>query len=421
MYVAALDGMLHAFCAAPPTQTCVLAGARGGTFQRGEEIWAFLPPSQLPLLKSNTQGLDASPRVEDVKDLFSGTTQWRTMLVITEGSFGNNVYALDVTDPIEPQLLWRRTPADADSRLQYLGNSAGAALGVAATTPRRGLVWVSSNVTGGRGMIVYGLNAVDGTYVWSFKHDYLERKFIGCTGETPNGIPAPAQVAPTAADGDLERVFIGDLDGNVWQLNAMTGANVNSGTTPLYATTACGQPFGAPVALSRDVQHPTKLIVIAATGGADWTLAGALGDQFAIHVITLTQAGAQESVRDLDAGVIPRGERIYSQPVVRGQEIFAVSSSRGMFNRLDCNSDFTSGTGSGYRIYFDENWATQKTTISASSTFWVGQKSGALITSSASGSGTATPAEPHPEASTTSVLLAGSPSPGKLRLWVQRP
>ncbi|HEY3358334.1 MAG TPA: hypothetical protein VGQ83_34115 [Polyangia bacterium] len=411
-YVAALDGMLHALCA--DTAGCTVNAT---SYQVGEELWAFIPPSQLPLLKSNTQGLDASPRVEDLQARYHGAAvaSWKTVLVLAEGSFGKNVYGLDVTDPANPQLLWQAngTPTTGTGA-PTMGNSNGAALGMAAATPSKALVWVSSDISGGRGLAVYALDAADGTFAWWFRHDYAQRKYAGMTVDTPNDIPAPPAVAPTTASGALDRLFIGDFDGNVWQLDATTGGP--AGTNPLFTTATAGQPIGAPLAITRGISGG-HLMVVAGTGGADWTLAGPLGDQFALYVIDATT----RAYRTIGAGVIPVGERVFAQPVVRGQEAFAASTSTGMNQPLDCTSDLSGGTGTLYRANL-ENSSIAITTLNTGTIagFDVGSTSGTVVAGGMRGETRAPSPETATGASTTSASLEVSAMGGQAKMWLQR-
>ena len=102
IYVGANDGMLHAFD------------------QNLNERWAFIPPSVVPMLrnmagdkgagvigggKSNSIfTVDGPITVKDV--YFYGENKWKTVLMGGLGWGGNSYYALDVTDPDEPQHLF---------------------------------------------------------------------------------------------------------------------------------------------------------------------------------------------------------------------------------------------------------------------------------------------------------------------------
>ncbi len=146
LYAGAEDGMLHAF----------LAGQRepDGGYDRasehcGVELWGYLPGSLLPALKQQpfedpgglaAAHVDGAPLVADLFiDLDgSGHNEWRTVLVGTASDHSNNrgtVFALDVTDPYVPQLLWETVLPGSG-----LGRSRGVASGVSGrgdtATPR---------------------------------------------------------------------------------------------------------------------------------------------------------------------------------------------------------------------------------------------------------------------------------------------
>jgi len=94
VFVAANDGMLHAFNA-----------------DTGAETWAYVPRitmKKLYVQAGTTYGTshqfttDGSPEVADVK--ING--EWRSVLVAGLNAGGRGYYALDVTDPEAPKALW---------------------------------------------------------------------------------------------------------------------------------------------------------------------------------------------------------------------------------------------------------------------------------------------------------------------------
>lgn len=106
LYVGANDGMMHAFSA-----------------RTGEELWAYVPP----ILHSNLWRLaDRDYRVNHryfvdgpsaVMDAKIGG-QWRTVMVSGLGAGGRGYFAMDVTDPSKPSLLWSFTAED-DNNVGY--------------------------------------------------------------------------------------------------------------------------------------------------------------------------------------------------------------------------------------------------------------------------------------------------------------
>jgi hypothetical protein len=114
-YVGAGDGMLHAiYLEDPPAKD--LAGNAcpkgcNGKYKAGQEIWAFMPNQNLPILHTNgdcsrSLHVDGVPVVKDVfADLTRSATStptWHTVLTETLGQGGNHIFALDITNPLAP-------------------------------------------------------------------------------------------------------------------------------------------------------------------------------------------------------------------------------------------------------------------------------------------------------------------------------
>ena len=131
LYIAANDGMLHAFHAPVPVcrrqddnQRCV---AYDNGPNAGREAWAYVPRAAYRNLGNLTRAqgfqfqptVDATPVTRDVFFGELGSAQWHTLLVGGLRLGGRGVYALDVTDPAsasettpERTVLWE---FDADA------------------------------------------------------------------------------------------------------------------------------------------------------------------------------------------------------------------------------------------------------------------------------------------------------------------
>jgi|GEM_PF-2396521 len=134
-YVGSIDGMLHAFYVPSDGNDNGYTGAAGpsgtgltarnpdasatftghttyGTFSNSTtpltELWAFIPPGQLPLLQANAAEVDSSPAVIDAFGDFdgSGIRSWHTVLVASAGGNNRELFALDISNPLKPTLLW---------------------------------------------------------------------------------------------------------------------------------------------------------------------------------------------------------------------------------------------------------------------------------------------------------------------------
>ena len=121
VYFGAQDGMLHAVCAQAASGT--------GCDVAGRELWAYLPRTQQPLLRLNTQGIEGSPHVADVFGDFYGTgaPTFKTILTFHAGATAA-VYGLDVTDPASPRVVWEY-PAPTTKREYELGQGLTLAMG----------------------------------------------------------------------------------------------------------------------------------------------------------------------------------------------------------------------------------------------------------------------------------------------------
>lgn len=145
VYVGANDGMLHAFNAGCYDSVnhqfyadvnAVGKCYSGGSNTLGDELWAFIPRSLLPHMKwltdpdyTHVYYTDLKPYVTDVKIFNSGTHTegWGTILIggmrmggkdiswtrsSTDYSASPEYFAIDISDPLNPELLWSFTHAD---------------------------------------------------------------------------------------------------------------------------------------------------------------------------------------------------------------------------------------------------------------------------------------------------------------------
>lgn len=204
VYVAANDGMLHAFNASD-----------------GSERWAYIPPQMLPEMyhladvnypDNHRFYVDGAPAVADVYD----GSNWRTILVGGFNKGGRGYYALDITDPAAPKALWNYTSSS--------DNDMGYSFGRPIVT-KVGTTWAAvlssgyNNVTPGDGEgHVWVLNAVTGALI---------RKIDIGTGSTitPSGLAHLVNwVDSSNLDNSTTYVYGGDLNGDVWKADVTTGA-----------------------------------------------------------------------------------------------------------------------------------------------------------------------------------------------------
>ena len=320
-YVGGYDGMLHAIYVsggagytgpmtalrfpaandASSTFKTALAPqfATGGTLPNaGTELWAFMPSSQMPFLRTNGARVDSSPVVQDVFVDLGGTgkREWHTVLLMSVGESSRELLAMDITDPLKPVLLWdlvgstyRATgypeiastsgfandstggtgysykwngtyrnnsndtsyilpPASDPGRTAsglYDYSALGATRNISVGQVRAGLAplyaaYVASNSSSvignpGKAIEVFAIDIATGQKLWQWEREFLASD----TSRThDNAVPR----APTLAFGrdGVVTLYVGDFDGRVWELDAVTGVNRNFMGVGTGCTGDCG-------------------------------------------------------------------------------------------------------------------------------------------------------------------------------------
>lgn len=231
VYVAANDGMLHAF----------YAGATVSDPLGGEERWAFIPSMVLPnlykLADNNYANLrryyvDGTPTVGDIYDPVNAV--WKTILVGGLNAGGKGYYALDITDPANPKGLWEfkhtatcaGTPAGQSSDC-HLGYTYGNPT-ISKLADGRWVVFVTSGynnvntpAVAGDGIgYLYVLDALSGQIIYKISTG-------AGSAATPSGLGKIANfVLDTALNNTTQHIYGADLLGNVWrfEVNASQAA-----------------------------------------------------------------------------------------------------------------------------------------------------------------------------------------------------
>lgn len=222
LYVAANDGMLHAFC----TES-------SGDCSPGKELWAYVIP---PVMKNMAYLADKKQLIDHhffvdgpitIGDAYIDGG-WKTILVGALGKGGRGYYAFDITDPTDPDLLWTFT-ADDDHNMGY---SYGAAL--ITKVPAKGNL-VGSN-SEWRFLLPSGYNNVQdpdtGEYPNGDGGGYLY--IIDANGDLdgdpiatgnkgnspPSGLANIEALVPSfSTDNSAQAVFGGDLLGDMWRFD----------------------------------------------------------------------------------------------------------------------------------------------------------------------------------------------------------
>lgn len=232
IWIAANDGMLHAFKASD-----------------GTEIFAYLPAAVITngivTLSDPTYGGTTVPHQDfndgqlAVADVYTGSTPaWRTVLVGTTGrGVARAVYALDVTDPTAPIFLWERSAGDGLANSNYIGEITGQPV-------------IAQTANGTWSVIIgNGYNSAAGTAAllqFDVTTGSLTVRTAGTT--TNNALAAPVVWIANPTNNLSTIAYAGDLAGNVWSFD-LTSSTANG--TVLF-TTGSSQPITGGMLAGKD-------------------------------------------------------------------------------------------------------------------------------------------------------------------------
>jgi type IV pilus assembly protein PilY1 len=276
VYVGANDGMLHAFdvgvttttstSGSPPVTTTTIAANSNS----GNEVFAYIPAIltiDLPQLAQPAfefdSFVDATPTLRDVfvdaDGAGTGTVDaWRTYLVGGLRNGGRSIYALDVTDPAT---TFANPSADAAAanakaaeivRFEYTHEDLGFTYSRPQIAKMNDGSWVTVVANGYNSMgdgaaklflidLETGLPLTDsgilGTNVGT------KAAGLSCTDSASdcNGLSAPTLV-DLNGDFKVDRIYAGDLHGNIWVFNVQDTVKANWSVSKLFTATTQATP-----------------------------------------------------------------------------------------------------------------------------------------------------------------------------------
>lgn len=273
VYVGSNDGMLHAFNA-----------------NTGAEIFAFIPTpviENLNLLTAANYGVSGGQHQYYVDGSISVTDvyyddSWHTVLVGSLAGGGRGVFALDVTTPSSPTLLWEFT-SDNDSDMGY--SAPKPVVARLHSGQWAALIPNGYNSSSGKA-VLFALDIQTGTKLAKLEaQTSATDTYTDSTGSS-NGL-ANIRTADFNSDGVVDYVYAGDMLGNIWRFDLYDRSNstifgkcksscsaikdqfrVSFSGTPFYVakdSNGARQPITAAPTL---VRHPTNLgyLVVVGTG-----------------------------------------------------------------------------------------------------------------------------------------------------------
>jgi type IV pilus assembly protein PilY1 len=326
VYVAANDGMLHAFHTDPDgvpyfqtagiSTTATSDDAFTGTLNtsatngEGAEDWAYVPSLVFPKVKrlaeiyysaNHSYTVDGTPVVGDVcfgatsSSPCSSASNWRTILVAGLNNGGTGYYALDITDPANPKGLWElkggsgtaciANDGDVDGTQtedcnigKTFGNPVIAKLPSTFTSSAHRGKWVvflasgHNNVpagTGGDGLgHFYIVDAQTGKIL-------MRKTTPAGDTTTPSGLARiNAWVDNASTDNTAQTIYGGDTLGNLWRFqlaevtNAAPADNITSGSLALLATVKDPSNVAQPITVRPELGEVNSQRVIYFGTGA---------------------------------------------------------------------------------------------------------------------------------------------------------
>lgn len=348
VYVGSNDGMLHAFDADTLT-----------------ERWAFVPSMVIPNLwkladasygSKHAYYVNGAVSISDICVAANCETatasDWRTILIGGLNGGGRGYYALDITDPINPSLLWEIDPNKAgfadlgytfgnpvvtkrnsDNKWVVLFTSgynnisdANSFYSLSSTQFKPTPLYTSGNGNG----YLYVVDALTGTKLSGIATN------VGSTS-TPSGLAKIKAYADEAEKNNVSSlVYGGDLAGNLWRFNIDTNtvfklATLTDGTAPT--------PLSQPVTTIPELGLVnSKKVIFVGTGKY-------------LEIADLTDTGKQTlyAIKDDNASTTLTNPR-----TALSQQTLAISSTDPDARVSSSNSAVNFISGNGWYVDFPD-------------------------------------------------------------------
>jgi type IV pilus assembly protein PilY1 len=318
-----------------------------GSVPAGGELWGLVLQEHYgqlnrqrvntPELRLPTTTLDSAQLKDYFVDGATGAFQQikadgtidKAYLYLTMRRGGRFIYALDVSTPTDPKFLWK---------MDYNGTTTASGTTLDAKFASLGQTWSRPRVTivngyanpvlifaGGydgaedsepptantMGNSIFVVDAVTGVRVWSATYGAS----ANCTGTATQAdctVPGmlfsmPSEVAfrDRDSDGKTDRMYVGDMGGNVWRVDFKTSDGTTTATTPdkwrvtKLASLGCATgTCTVGVTTPRKFFFPPTVISVGATGASGSYEAVLIGSGDREHPLTSTVAESSHLVKN---------------------------------------------------------------------------------------------------------------------------
>ena len=306
LFVTTNQGYLHAIDVNSPTAPNDTGG--------GSELFAFMPYQMVGTLQSQIAGAVAGPHIygldgpmttllADVNGdgLIDSSTD-KAILYFGMRRGGDSYFAVDVTDPNDPQLLWQIQGGTAGfeklgeswSRMTVArvldGSTARPVLifGGGYDSAKQDILDQARDTNGDDvGMGIYIVDAATGALLNSVGVDdtsTIPQEFKSSVAAMKYSIPSDVRAEDSDGNGYVDRLYVGDMGAQLWRVDITEGADItDAGTLDTYMLADFS---GSNAADNRRFYYPPSVALTTRNGATVTSVA--LGSGYRAHPLNDT-------------------------------------------------------------------------------------------------------------------------------------
>lgn len=307
-YVATNDGVLHAINTAT-----------------GEEIFSFIPQETLPLQRivaedsagnGKAYGLDGSVKALVIDNDHDGVIEVgdddKVYIFFGQRRGGSNYFAMDVTVRSSPKLMWvikggsgnfaelGQSWSNIQIKKMLIGGEAKF-VGVfgggydAVKEDNAALLRTTTSSASDIGRAVYIVDALTGARLW----------WAGPSGSSADlelsnmifSIPARMKAVDVRADGYTDRMYVGDMGGQIWRFDIRPGSQTGDSLDELITAQRVAVLSDGTAAGHRRFYYPPAVAIIAEPGQATYLGLG-ITSGYRAHPLDTTAQDRIYMIRD---------------------------------------------------------------------------------------------------------------------------
>lgn len=301
LYIATNQGYIHGVDINRPTAV----GDTGG----GVELFAFMPNELVGTLHAQSQasssgghiyGIDGDLTIwrndKNSDGIINGTDKVYLYFGMRRG--GSAYYALDVTNPANPQLLWKIDPTTTGfSKLGQSWSKMKLADVKSGTTEKKVLVFgggydpdqdnvgVVRSATGDdQGLGIYIVDAETGALHKSIGPDTSFGVNTSTFADMKYAIPSDIKIVDSDFNGIDDRLYFGDMGGQIWRIDIQeSGAFGNANKFKGYKFADFGKDATGPESVFTNRRFFYEPSVARFTNGGNFVFALSIGSGYRAH------------------------------------------------------------------------------------------------------------------------------------------